>query len=228
MKLLVVEDEAALAAVIKKGLEKAQYSVDIAPDGPTGLQRAVDGNYSLILLDIMLPGMNGWSVCQALRAKRITTPILMLTARDEIEDRVQGLDMGADDYLPKPFAFPELLARVHALIRRDRIHKVRVIRIADMEIDIGMHQVRRGGQEITLTPREYALLEALASREGQTLSREMIQERVWQDDDSFSNTVDVHIGTLRKKIDAGYSKKLIHTVHGLGYRLQSHESQEAE
>ncbi len=228
MKVLVVEDEAAIAAVIKKGLEKAQYQVDTARDGPAGLQKAIEGMYSLILLDIMLPGLDGWGVCKALRARRITTPILMLTARDDVEDRVQGLEMGADDYLPKPFAFAELLARVHALVRRDRIHKGRVIQVADLEIDTGMHQVRRAGREIALTPREYDLLEALASREGQTLSREMIQERVWQDEDSFSNTVDVHIGTLRKKIDAGQAEKLIQTVHGRGYRLQSLSEPEGE
>ncbi len=219
MKILLVEDETAIAAVIKKGLEKAQYLVEIASDGPTGLRMALEGTHALILLDIMLPGMNGWSICQALRARKVTTPILMLTARDEVEDRVQGLDMGADDYLPKPFAFAELLARVHALLRRDRIHKARVIQIADLEMDTGLRRVTRAGQEIALTPREYDLLEALASREGQTLSREMIQERVWQDEDSFSNTVDVHIGTLRKKIDAGHAVKLIQTVHGRGYRL---------
>ena len=226
MKILVVEDEAAIAAVIKKGLEKAQYQVETARDGPTGLQMASEGTHALILLDIMLPGLDGWGVCEALRKKRVTTPILMLTARDDIEDRVRGLETGADDYLPKPFAFAELLARVHALLRRDRIHKARVIRIADLKIDTGSHQVRRTGREIALTPREYDLLEALASREGQALSREMIQERVWQDEDSVSNTVDVHVGTLRKKIDAGHAEKLIQTVHGLGYRLQRPDAPE--
>ena len=226
MKVLLVEDEAAIAAVIKKGLEKAQFQVEIAANGPTGLRKATEETYALILLDIMLPGMDGWQVCQALRARRITTPILMLTARDEVEDRVQGLELGADDYLPKPFAFAELLARVHALLRRDRIHKARVIQIADLEIDTGLHRVTRAGQEVTLTPREYDLLEALASREGQVLSRERILEHVWQDEDSFSNTVDVHIGTLRKKIDAGHADKLIQTVHGRGYRLQRADAPE--
>ncbi len=226
MKVLLVEDEAAIAAVIKKGLEKAQYQVETAANGSAGLQMALVGNYALILLDIMLPGMDGWQVCRALRAKRITTPILMLTARDDVEDRVQGLEMGADDYLPKPFAFAELLARVQALLRRDRIHKARVIGIADLEIDTGARQVKRAGRIVTLTPREYDLLEALASREGQVLSREWILERVWQDEDSFSNIVDVHIGTLRKKIDAGHAAKLIQTVHGRGYRLQRADTPE--
>src|SRR5262249_4782842 len=159
-------------------------------------------------------------VCEELRARRCRTPILMLTARGAVAERVRGLELGADDYLPKPFDFTELLARVQALVRRDRVHKTRVIRIADLEIDTGLRRVMRAGQEIGLSPREYLLLEALASREGQPLTREMIQERVWMDEESYSNTVDVYIGLLRKKIDADHDVRLIQTVRGLGYVLR--------
>jgi two-component system copper resistance phosphate regulon response regulator CusR len=220
VKLLLVEDEAAIAAVVRQGLEEAHYVVDVAHDGRTGLDRALDEEYALILLDVMLPQMDGWTVCQALRARRNTTPILMLTARDAVGDRVRGLDLGADDYLPKPFDFDELLARVRALLRRDRVHKARSIRIVDLEIDTGLRRVARAGQEVPLTPREYSLLEALAVHEGQVLTREVIQERVWINEESFSNTVDVYIGMLRRKIDAGHAVKLIQTVHGVGYVLR--------
>jgi two-component system copper resistance phosphate regulon response regulator CusR len=164
--------------------------------------------------------MDGWQVCQRLRARRYSVPILMLTARDAVDDRVRGLEMGADDYLPKPFAFRELKARVQALLRRDKIHKGRTVRVADLEIDTGVQRVTRAGKEIPLTQREYRLLEALATREGQVLTRDMIQQSVWQDDDSYSNTVDVHIWGLRKKIDVDHEVKLIHTVHGRGYMLR--------
>jgi len=190
-------------------------------DGRAALEEALDAPFALIILDLMLPGEDGWSVCRRLRARRDTTPILMLTARDAIDDRVRGLEMGADDYLSKPFAFPELLARVRALLRRDAVHKSGTIRVADLEIDTAAHRVTRAGREVGLTPREYALLEALAAREGSVLTREVIQERVWADDESYSNTVDVHVGTLRKKVDAGHAVKLIHTVRGLGYTLRA-------
>ncbi len=226
MKILLIEDERAIAEVIKQGLEEAHYVVEVAYDGATGLNLALVGTYSLLILDVMLPRQDGWSVCQALRARRDTTPILMLTARDAVQDRVRGLEMGADDYLPKPFDFDELLARVRALLRRDRVHKTRVIRIADLEIDTGVRRVTRAGQEVSLTPREYTLLEALAASEGQVLTREAIQERVWMDEESYSNTVDVYIGMLRKKIDSGHEERLIHTVHGLGYTLRGPESEE--
>jgi DNA-binding response OmpR family regulator len=220
MRILLVEDEEAIAAVVRQGLEQAGYDVDLAADGKIGLEKAQYGLYALLVLDLMLPEVDGWTICKTVRAHRNTTPILMLTARDEVTDRVRGLEMGADDYLPKPFAFTELLARVQALLRRDRVHKTRTIHVADMEIDTGTRKVTRAGQEITLTPREYDLLEALAANEGRTLSREMIQERVWMDEESLSNTVDVYIGTLRKKMDTGYDARLIHTIHGLGYSLR--------
>ena len=219
MRILLVEDEAPIAEVVARGLTQAGYQVETAADGRTGLEQAENGRYALILLDVMLPGLDGWEVCARLRQQRITTPILMLTARDAVSDRVRGLETGADDYLPKPFDFAELLARIHALLRRDRLHKTRIIQVADLTIDTGLRHVTRAGQVIPLTPREYSLLEALAGHEGQTLSREVILERVWQDDDSYSNTVDAYIRLLRRKIDADHSVKLLQTVHGVGYRL---------
>jgi DNA-binding response OmpR family regulator len=220
LRILLVEDDASIAAVVKRGLEESRFSVDVAADGEAGLQQALTGVYGLILLDLMLPKRDGWSVCEELRRRRLPTPILMLSARDQVRDRVRGLELGADDYLPKPFDFTELLARVRALLRRERLHKSSVIRIDDLEIDTSACTVTRAGQSIYLTRREYTLLEALASNEGRVLSRQAIQERVWMDDESYSNTVDVHIGLLRKKIDAGRPMKLIQTVHGLGYSLR--------
>jgi two-component system copper resistance phosphate regulon response regulator CusR len=230
MRILLIEDEAPIAAVVKRGLETAQgsrFTVDVAADGETGLRMGLSGEYALIILDLMLPGRDGWSVCEALRGRRITTPVLMLTARDAVQDRVRGLETGADDYLPKPFDFTELLARVRALLRRDKVHKGRVIRIGDLEIDTVAGRVQRGGQEVHLTRREYTLLEALAANEGRVLSREVILERVWMDEDSYSNTVDVHIGLLRKKIDAGQPVRLIQTVHGVGYTLRAPDEADA-
>ncbi len=221
MRILLVEDEELIAEVVSRGLTLAGYTVDVAPDGTAGLERAENGRYALILLDVMLPGLDGWEICGRLREAKDTTPILMLTARDAVSDRVRGLETGADDYLPKPFDFAELLARVQALLRRDRLHKTRTIRVADLEMDTQQRRVTRSGAEIALTPREYDLLEALAGHEGQTLTREVILERVWQDDDSYSNTVDAYVRLLRRKIDAGHAVRLIQTVHGVGYRLQA-------
>ncbi len=228
MRVLLVEDEAPIARVIKRGLEEAHLDVDVAVDGAAGLKMALEAPYSAIILDIMLPKMNGWQVCEELRNRRNRVPILMLTARGALDDRVRGLDLGADDYLAKPFEFPELLARVRALMRRDKMHRTRVIRIDDLEIDTAQRRVTRGGAEIGLTPREYDLLEALAAREGQVLTREAIQERVWMDEESYSNTVDVHVGMLRKKIDAASETKLIHTVRGVGYTLRRPEGEEEQ
>lgn len=225
MRILVVEDDAAIARLVRRGLEQDHFQVDVAQDGQEGYALALERSYGLIVLDLMLPKMDGLQVCEELRAHRCTTPILMLTARDAIEDRVRGLETGADDYLPKPFEFSELLARVRALLRRDRIHKTRMIRIADLEIDTAKRLVTRAGTEIGLSHREYELLEALASHEGQVLTREVIQERIWMDEDSFSNVVDVYVGMLRKKIDAGQPVRLIHTVRGAGYTLRVPEGE---
>lgn len=220
MKILLVEDDEPIADVVKMGLEGAHYRVEVATDGEMGLEMAEEGAYSLLILDLMLPGRDGLSLCAALRSHRNQVPILMLTARDALEDRVRGLETGADDYLAKPFEFPELLARVRALLRRDKIHRARVIRVADLTIDTLTHFVMRAGQQIALTPREYTLLEAMAAHEGVPLSRERILEQVWMDDDSYSNTVDVCIAQLRKKVDAPYEPKLIQTVHRLGYMVK--------
>lgn len=227
MRILLIEDDETIASLIREGLQESRFDVDWAPEGAGGLDMALAASYDLIVLDLMLPGRDGWSICRELRARRMTTPILMLTARDAVEDRVRGLESGADDYLPKPFDFSELVARVRALLRRDKVHKARVIQIADLEIDTAAATVRRAGQEIHLTPREYQLLEALAVNEGRVLTREMVQERVWRDDESYSNTVDVHITFLRKKIDAAHEVKLIQTVHRAGYMLRGPGSEES-
>ncbi len=223
MRILLVEDDEAIAGMIRQGLEAAKYQVEHATDGTTGLKMATESNYGLIVLDLMLPKLNGWRVCEEMRARRNRTPILMLTARDAIDDRVRGLDAGADDYLPKPFDFKELLARVRALVRRDRLHRTRIVRVDDLEIDTANHRVKRAGVEIGLSRREYDLLEALATQEGRVLSREAIQERVWMNEEATSSTVDVYIGMLRKKIDATHPAKLIHTVYGVGYTLRGHD-----
>ena len=221
MKILLIEDEAGIANMIRRGLTDASYVVETAADGKTGLEMVQSNAYALVILDLMLPKMDGWQVCEELRAHRNRVPVLMLTARDNVEDRVKGLDLGADDYLPKPFDFQELLARVRALIRRDRIHRSRTIRIADLEMDTAQHRVTRAGAEVKLSHREYELLEALASNEGKVLTREAIQERIWMNEECFSNTVDVYIRMLRKKIDADHVQKLIQTVHGVGYTLRA-------
>lgn len=222
MKILLIEDDALIRDVIRRGLEKGhQYTVEMAEDGVTGLRMAQEAEYAVILLDIMLPGMDGWRICEALRAKRNPTPILMLTARDAVVDRVRGLELGADDYLTKPFDFSELQARIRALLRREKPYKARIMRIADLTINSATRVVTRGEEEIHLSLREYALLEALARNEGRALSRDAVQYRVWNDDSSTSNTVEVFIGLLRKKIDANHEVKLIHTVHGEGYMLKA-------
>ena len=220
MKILLIEDEPGIARLIRRGLEDAGYTVEATANGRQGLEMAEEKSYNLLLLDLMVPGLDGWQVCEALRASGSQLPILMLTARDSVPDRVRGLDLGADDYLPKPFEFPELLARIRALLRRDRVHRSRIIQVDDLVIDTGQRRVTRAGAEVGLSHREYELLEALAAHESQVLTREVIQERIWMDEDSYSNTVDVYIGMLRKKIDAGHPRKLIQTVRGLGYTLR--------
>lgn len=221
MRVLVIEDDRAIAQELRLGLQEAHYEVDVVNNGKQGLTRAQERSFDLILLDLMLPALDGWEVCRRLRASKDRTPILMLTAVDTAPNRVRGLDLGADDYLVKPFDFPELLARMRAILRRERFHRTRVIQVADLEIDTAERRVLRAGQELTLTTREYTLLEALITHEGRPLSREFIQERVWEDDSSLSSTVDAWIHLLRKKIDEGRDKKLIQTVHGVGYVFRS-------
>ncbi len=225
MRILLIEDETPIAAVVRKGLERAHYTVDVAGDGEEGLRLATENHYGLILLDLMLPKRDGWSVCQALRARRDPTPILMLTARDAVSDRVRGLELGADDYLPKPFDFQELLARVRAQARRDRVYRAGVQQVGDLEIDTTAHRVTLRGEEVALTPREYDLLEELVSQEGRVLTREHILERVWQGEgDIGPKNVDVYINLLRRKVDSGDAPRLIHTVHGVGYVLRRPET----
>jgi DNA-binding response OmpR family regulator len=217
----MVEDEAPIASVVKRGLERAGYQVEVADNGLSGWELAKEGGYVLILLDLMLPGLDGLELCRRLRARRDRTPILMLTARDAVPERVKGLETGADDYLPKPFAFEELLARVRALLRREGVNKSSVITIRDLHIDTTTRRVLRAGEELALTPREYSLLEALAKNEGRALTRETVLERIWGDEGrTGSNTVDVYITMLRRKIDSDTETKLIHTVHGVGYVLR--------
>lgn len=223
MKVLLVEDERPLGIATSRILRGEGYQVSWAEDGLRGLRAAKTDEFDLVILDVMLPEKNGWDVLSELRQAKVNVPVLMLTALDEVADKVKGLDLGADDYLAKPFDMLELIARVKALLRRERTHRSRRINIADLEIDVGARRVKRGGKVISLTKREYDLLEALASNEGRVLSRETIQERVWNDEESLSNTVDVFIGTLRKKLDAGFSKKLIHTVVGFGYVMRTED-----
>lgn len=226
MRLLLVEDEPDLAAVVQSGLTQSGYAVEWVERGSEALERLAEGGYSLVLLDVMLPDTDGWSVCETLRRRRDPVPVLMLTARDSVEDRVHGLESGADDYLPKPFDFRELRARVRALLRRERTNKGKIIEIGDLVIDTERRQVRRGEREIPLSQREYTLLEALAAREGTTVTREMILERVWEDTDTASNTVEVYISALRRKVDGDSDVKLIRTVHGQGYRMDRPTPQE--
>ena len=221
MKILIVEDDPGLAAAVREGLDDAGYATHVVRDGERALKVAEGGVFALIVLDVMLPSMDGLEVCRRLRKARRNVPILMVTARDSVPERIGGLEAGADDYLVKPFEFDELLARVRALLRRDHAVKSSLIEVDDLVVDTRARAVVRGGREIVLTDREYRLLEALASHAGQTLTREGIQERVWADGTSVSNTVDVCVKNLRKKVDDGHERKLIHTVHRVGYVLRT-------
>lgn len=222
MRILVIEDEAKAAQFVKKGLTESGYTVDIAHDGEEGLFMALETDYQLIILDIMLPKRDGWYVLEKFRQQNHMTPILLLTARDAVDDRVKGLNLGADDYLPKPFVFSELLARVQALLRRGgNIQQNDILKIADLEIDLIKHRVTRKGKRIELSPKEFSLLSLLMRRQGQTLSRTVIAEQVWDMNfDSDTNIVDVAVKRLRNKIDDPFSKKLIHTARGIGYVLE--------
>jgi heavy metal response regulator len=222
MRLLVVEDEKKVARFVKKGLEEEGYAVDVAPDGEEGLGMALDGVHDLIILDIHLPRMDGLGVLQELRKKKVATPVLLLTVRAAIEDKVLGLDAGADDYLTKPFAFQELLARVRALLRRRADAEAPVLQVGDLTLDPARRLASRGGEKIDLTPKEFALLAYFMRNSGRVLTRTMISEHVWDYDfDTMTNVIDVYVNYLRKKIDAGREPKLIHTMRGAGYVLKA-------
>ncbi len=219
MRVLVVEDEAKVASFIARGLGEAGYTVDVAGQGPAALEEATVNDYDLILLDVMLPGIDGWEVLSQYREGGGNSPVMMLTARDAVEDKVRGLDSGADDYLTKPFALTELLARVRALLRRED-RKAPVLGLADLELDPASREVRRAEKKINLSAREYALLEYFMRHQDRILSRSMVLEHVW--DYSFdpeTNVVDVYVSYLRNKIDRGFDPPLIHTMRGVGYRF---------
>jgi len=225
MRILVVEDEKKVASFIKRGLEAANYSVDVEHDGEAGLNRLLKGDYDLVILDVMLPKLDGLSLMKQIRQRQVNTPVLLLTARVTVADRVMGLDRGADDYLTKPFAFEELLARVRVLLRRGAAAPA-VLAVADLRLDPVTREVTRDNQRIDLTAKEFALLEFLLRRQDQVLSRAIIAQHVWGVNyDTFTNVIDVYVNYLRKKIDSGFEPKLIHTVRGVGYVLKEEWSE---
>jgi two-component system copper resistance phosphate regulon response regulator CusR len=221
MKLLLIEDDAKTVRFLKKGLTDEGYVVDVTGDGESGLTLALSGEHDLIILDVMLPLIDGWSILSRLRQRHFTTPILMLTAREAVEYRVKGLSLGADDYLVKPFAFAELVARVRSLLRRSTVLRPGPIAFGDLLIDVPRHRVMRGKRKIELSTKELLLLELLVRHQGEVLTRTYIAEQVWDMNfDSDSNVVDVTVGRLRSKIDDKFSTKLIHTIRGRGYVLR--------
>jgi heavy metal response regulator len=221
MRILVIEDEKKVATFIKKGLVEEHYAVDTAFDGEEGLYLSEINEYDLIVLDLMIPKIDGFGVLKKIRERKNNVPILVLTAKDSIEDTVRGLDAGCDDYLTKPFAFAELLARIRALLRRDKKEKESVLRIADLSLSIVTHKVMRQGKEIELTSKEYALLEYFMRNPEKVLTRTMISEHVWDYHfDSNTNVIDVYVNYLRKKIDKDFDPKLIHTIRGIGYMMK--------
>jgi two-component system copper resistance phosphate regulon response regulator CusR len=229
MRILVVEDEPVAAAVLAKGLREHAYAVDIADDGRAALEQVGVNDYDLLILDVLLPGINGLELCGRLRTDGVTVPILMLTARGGPDQRVEGLDAGADDYLPKPYHFPELLARVRALLRRGPAFASSILTVEDLAIDTRARRVERAGRTIQLTTKEYALLEYLARRRGDVVGRADIAEHVWDDSfDPMSNLIEVYIQRLRRKIDDGQSAKLIRTHRGAGYSLDATDAENAE
>jgi two-component system copper resistance phosphate regulon response regulator CusR len=229
MRILVVEDEPTAAAVLAKGLREHAYAVDVAADGSMALEQASMSDYDLIVLDVLMPGIDGFEVCRRLRGDGIAAPILMLTARGEPDQRVEGLDAGADDYLAKPYHFPELLARIRALLRRGPALAASVLNIEDLTIDIRARRVQRRGRPIQLTAKEYALLEYLARRQGDVVGRADIAEHVWDDSfDPMSNLIEVYVQRLRRKIDDGHPLKLLQTHRGAGYSLQAADAESAE
>ncbi|MCP4216010.1 MAG: response regulator transcription factor [bacterium] len=224
MRIILIEDDKKIAAFVKKGLEEEHYAIDVANDGEEGAYQATTNDYDLIILDIMLPGKDGIEICREIRSKKICTPILMLTAKTAIRDKVKGLDTGADDYLTKPFAFEELLARIRSLLRRKQTYKSAVLEVADLVMDPASHTVTRAGKRISLSGKEYGLLEYLMRNAGRVLTDTKIIEHVW--DMNYapeSNIVKVYIHYLREKIDKGFDKKLIKTIRSLGYTIKDED-----
>ena len=220
MRILLIEDERRLSTVIKKGLTEDGFAVDITGDGEEGQYLAETENYDLVILDLMLPKIDGVTVCKHLRVKKVKTPILMLTAKSTLEEKITGLDSGADDYMTKPFAFMELRSRVRALIRRGIGNTSPLLQVVDLVVDPVKHTVVRGNHKITLTPKEFSILEFLLHHQDEVVSRTMITEHVWDYNfDSISNVVDVFVASLRRKIDKNAHIKLIHTIHGVGYKI---------
>lgn len=223
MKILIVEDETRLVDVLRQGLKEHGFTVEQAGNGSEGLEAILSGSYDAVVLDVMLPERDGFDVLQQIRKAGNIVPVLMLTARSGVDDRVRGLDLGADDYLPKPFEFKELLARLRAITRRPAVEPQDLLRVVDLEMDPRRHEVRRAGKLVDLSAREFALLEYLMRRKGLVLTRAMILDHVWASDydyDGGSNLVEVYVNFLRKKVDAGHPVKLIHTVRGSGYVLR--------
>ncbi len=224
MKVLVIEDEIKSASYLRKGLSEQGFVVDVAANGEEGLHLARHSRYDLLILDIMLPKRDGWAVLSDLRGARNQTPVLVLTARDAVQDRVKGLDLGADDYLVKPFAFSELLARIRTVLRRGPARQPETLGVADLEIDLVRQRAERSGKRLDLTPKEFRLLSLLARCAGEVLSRTLIAEQVWDMNfDSDTNVVDVHVRRLRAKVDDPFPRKLIHTVRGVGYVLEDRD-----
>ncbi len=222
MRILLAEDEARLAAFIARGLREQSYAVDVAPDGEDALYQTAVNQYDLVILDIMLPRKNGFAVSRELRASGFTAPILMLTARDSVADRVAGLDSGADDYLVKPFDFKELLARLRALMRRSGVPRAELLRLADLTLNTANHRVTRGGRVLSLTAKEYALLEYLMLHHDRVVDRDAISQHVWDESfDAFTNSIEVYVKRLRAKLEAGGAPRLIHTRRGEGYILSA-------
>ncbi|MBI5676278.1 MAG: response regulator transcription factor [Nitrospirae bacterium] len=221
MRILIVEDEKKIAAFIKRGLKEAGYAVDVANDGEQGYYLASSEEYDLIVLDVMLPKMDGVTLCKKLREEKVTIPVLMLTAKDSVRDKVTGLDAGANDYLTKPFAFEEFLARVRVLLRTDGPAQSVKLETGDLVLDLLSHKVTRSGKEIELTSKEFSMLEYFMRHEGAVVTRTMLSENVWDVNfDTYTNVIDVYINYLRNKIDKDFEKKLIHTVRGRGYILK--------
>ena len=221
MRILVIEDEKKVADFIKKGLEEEHYAVDTTYDGETGLYMAEVNDYDLVVLDLMIPKIDGLQVLKRIRGNRNTVPVLILTAKDTVEDIVKGLDSGCDDYLTKPFAFVEFLARIRALLRREKSDKEPVLKVDDLTLSLVTHRVMRRGKEIELTSKEYTLLEYLMRNPNKVLTRAMISEHVWDYHfDSLTNVIDVYVNYLRKKIDKDFEPKLIHTIRGVGYMIR--------